>query len=96
MLQVSSVVVHLLSDLGEAVFSVVDGLHGIDVSQKCLGSADVAGRFVAFDVLFSGLQSHAVTFIVVGVDGFADDSSRHSADVVRLRDYESSMRPSLP
>ena len=51
--------VHTVGDLQQAVWAVVDGIHGGDVGQQRLRSADVGGGLVATDVLLARLHGHA-------------------------------------
>ncbi len=47
--------------------------------QQGLRRADIAGRLLAPDMLFAGLQRQAIGLIAAGIDGDAHDPARHGA-----------------
>ena len=66
-----------LGDCLQAIRPVINGKHASHHGEEHLSGADVAGRLVAADVLFSGLQSQAVRGVAIGVLGDADQATRH-------------------
>ena len=60
---------YLLETLG----SVIDGIHGRNVSQERLGGADVAGRFITTNVLLSGLKTEPIGGVPMFVPIIRDD-----------------------
>ena len=82
-------------DGGQPVGPVIGGVHGGGHGQQDLGRADVAGRLLAADVLFTGLQREAVGGPAVGVHRHPDQSAGQLAlkrvadrDVTRVRPAE--------
>ena len=54
-------------DLAEAIRPMVDSVHGRNVGQQRLRSADVAGSLVSPDVLLPGLHGHAQRGLAIGI-----------------------------
>ena len=67
-------------DGAQAFSAVIDGVHAGHVGQQDLRRTDVGVGFLATDVLFAGLQRHAVGRLAAGILGQADDAARHRAD----------------
>ena len=67
--------VDLLGNLTESLGAVIDRVHGGDDGEQDLGGADVAGRLLAADVLFAGLEREAVGGIPVGIARDADEAA---------------------
>ncbi len=63
----------------EAFGAVKDGVHGGHHGEKDLGGADVAGGFLAPDVLFAGLEGEAEGGAAVGVVRDADEAAGEAA-----------------
>ena len=61
----------------QSFWPVIDGKHASHHGEEHLGGADVAGRLVATDVLFSGLQSQAVGGVAIGVFRHTNQATRH-------------------
>jgi hypothetical protein len=59
-------------DAGQAVGTVVDGVHRGDDRQQHLGGADVGGGLLAADVLLPGLQREPVGLAAVGIPADPD------------------------
>ena len=68
-----------LSDLGEPLRPVVDGVHRRRHREQGLGGADVGRRALAANVLLACLQRQAVSRIALSVDGHAYEAARHLA-----------------
>ena len=66
-----------LGDCLQAIGAVIDGKHAGHHGEEHLSGADVAGRLVATDVLFSGLQSQAVGGVAIGVFRHTNQATRH-------------------
>lgn len=66
----------------QSLRAVVDGVHGCDVGEQGLGSADVGSRLLPSNVLLSGLQGHAVGKLIVGIDRAPDYPSWHLPHVL--------------
>ncbi len=64
-----------LGDRGQTFRPVIDGVEAGDIGEQGLRGADIRGRLFAADVLFAGLQSHAIRGVAVDVDRDADDAS---------------------
>ncbi len=82
-------------DGGQPVGPVIGGVHGGGHGQQDLGRADVAGRLLAADVLFTGLQREAVGGPAVSVHRHPDQPAGQLAlkrvadrDVSRVRPAE--------
>ncbi len=63
----------------EALGAVKDGVHGGHDGEEDLGGADVAGGFLAPDVLFAGLEGEAEGGATVGVVGDTDEAAGEAA-----------------
>lgn len=72
---------------------MVDRVHGGDVCQQGLGCADVGSSLLSANVLLSGLQSHSVAHVALGVLRDTDDSSRHFSDIGLLGGEETRVGP---
>ncbi|MNM22943.1 hypothetical protein D3C81_333300 [compost metagenome] len=68
-----------LGDALQAGRAVVHGEHAGDVGQQHLRGADVAGGFLAADVLLAGLHGQAQGGLAEAVDRHADQAARHVA-----------------
>ena len=66
---------HVIGNLLDACRAVVNGVHRGHDGQQGLGSTDIRSGFIAFDVLFAGLQSHTECLVVVGIFGNANDAA---------------------
>src|SRR4029077_18041081 len=82
-------------DGGQPVGPVIDSVHGGGHGQQNLGRTDVAGRLLAADVLFTGLQREAVGGPTVSVHRYPDQPAGQLAlervtdrDVSRVRPAE--------
>lgn len=62
------------SDIIETGWPMVDGVHGGNICQESLCSADIAGSLLSSDVLLSGLETHSVAGVALVVLGDSDDS----------------------
>lgn len=63
------------SNIVESDGSVVDCVHGSDIGEQGLGSADITGGFFSSDMLLSGLETHSVANITLVILGDSDDTS---------------------
>ncbi len=70
------VVVHPLGDRGQAVGTVMDGVHRRQHRRQHLRRADVAGRLLPADVLLPGLDGEPVGTMAVGVHRHTDKPAR--------------------
>ena len=61
----------------QALWSVIDSVHGRHVGKKRLRRTDIGGRLFAFNVLFSSLQCHTQCTVSLYVDTYANDTARH-------------------
>ena len=83
-----------VGDVLESLWAVVDGIHGCDVGQQCLGSTDVRCCLLSSDVLLSGLQGHSEGELVVSIDRPSNDSSRHFPHILLPSREKSRVRSS--
>ena len=51
--------VYMVGYSADAIWAVVNSIHGGHYRQKRLSCTNIGGCFVSFDVLFAGLQGHA-------------------------------------
>ena len=70
-------------------------LHGGHVGEEGLGGANVAGGFVAANVLLPGLQCQAVGLVAAGVLGDAHHTAGHCADVDVVAGEEGGVRTAV-
>ena len=82
-------------DVADAFRAMPYGVHARHGGQQGLGGADVRGGLLAFDVLFAGLQGHAVARVPVLVLAPADDASGHVALVFVARGEVGGRRSSV-
>ena len=75
--------------------TVVHGVHAGHHGEQCLGRADVAGGFVAADVLFPRLQRHAQTLFAATVLAHTDDAARQQTLVFLRGAEERGVRPTV-
>ncbi len=68
-----------LGDLGQALGTVVHGIHAGDVGQQDLGGADVAGGLLAADMLLAGLHGQAQGRLAETVHRDAHQAAGHVA-----------------
>ena len=87
--------VDLLGDLTESLGTVIDRVHGGDDGEQDLGGADVAGRLLAADVLFAGLEREAVGGIPVGVARDPDEAAGKASLELVAHGEVGGMRPSV-
>ena len=80
---------------GEAFGAVPDGVESGHVGEQRLRGADVRRRLFAADVLFAGLQRHAVGGIAVHVDRDADDAAGDLADELFAGGEEGGVRAAV-
>ena len=73
----SGLLSNTLGDCLQAIRAVINSKHASHHGEEHLSGADVAGRLVPADVLFSGLQSQAIRGVAIGVFGDADQATRH-------------------
>ena len=76
--------VHARGDLLQTLRAVVHGVHAGHVRRQHLRRAHVRRGALSLDVLFTGLQRQAQALVAVVVDGHADDTARHLAQVLVL------------
>ena len=86
------VAVHAARDAGQPVGAVIARVHRRHHRQQHLRGADVAGRLVAADVLFAGLQRQPVGGRTVGVQGHTDQSARQLAGMLGVHHQVSGVR----
>ena len=75
--------------------AVIDGVHRRDVCQQRLRRADVRSRLLASDVLFAGLERHAIGAAAAGVDRQADDPAGRLSDERLARRKECGVRAAV-
>lgn len=63
------------SNIVESDGSVVDCVHGSNIGEQGLGSADITGGLFSSDMLLSGLETHSVANITLVILGDSDDTS---------------------
>lgn len=68
---------HSVGDGLQSLRTVIDCVHGCNVGQEGLSSADIGCSFLSSNMLLSGLQRHSVGKFVVSIDRSSNDSSRH-------------------
>ena len=73
--------------------TVIDGVHGADVCEEGLGSADVAGGLVSPDVLLPGLQGQSEAVVTVYILRHSDHPARHVSHILSPGGEEASVRP---
>ena len=79
-------------DAGQAVRTVVDGVHRRHHREQHLRGADVAGRLFAADVLLARLQSQAIRLVAMRIHRHADQASRQRALVGIATGHERRVR----
>src|SRR5712691_5358656 len=81
-----------LGDCAETAWSMVNGVHRRDHCEKNLRRANVAGRFVAPDMLLAGLQREPIGRPAFSVVGNTNESARHVTFVLIARRKVSRVR----
>ncbi len=71
--------VNALRDTGQAVRSVIDGVHARHHGEQHLRGADVGRRLLAADVLLARLQRQPVRRLALRIDRHADQPAGHRA-----------------
>src|SRR2546423_598180 len=74
-----------LGDCAQTAWSVINRIHGRDDREKNLCRANIAGRFVATDVLLARLQRESVSGSAFSIVRDTDESPRHVAFVLIAR-----------
>ena len=68
-----------LGNVLQTVRTMITSVHRRHAGQQRLGRANVAGRFLAANVLFTGLQRQAKSSVAPGIFGHANDAAWHVA-----------------
>src|SRR5437763_9321061 len=68
---------HAFRDRPQTARAMINRVHGCDDREKNLGRANVAGGFVAADVLLAGLEREPITRTTFGIVRDADESTGH-------------------
>src|ERR1700737_150039 len=83
--QLTCPAMNALGDCAQTARSVIDRVHRGDHGEKNLCCANVAGRFVAADVLLSRLQRESIGRPAFSVMGNANETTRHVTFVLIAR-----------
>ena len=81
-----------LGNFGQAFRSVPHAVEAAHHRQENLGSADVAGGFVATNVLLAGLHRQTQRRTPFGITGDPDDATGHAPNVIGLGCQEARVR----
>ena len=68
---------HITGDGGKPFGAVIDRVHRGDDRQQHLRRADVRGRFLAANMLLTGLQGQTIGRLAAGIDGNTDEAARN-------------------
>src|SRR6266404_5957157 len=80
-------------DRAQTTRSMINRIHRCDNREKNLGRADIAGGFVAADVLLARLERKPITRTTFGIVRDADQSTGHVPLVLVARGKERGVRP---
>ncbi len=83
-------------DLADALRAMPGGVQAGDHGEQDLGGADVAGGFLAPDMLLAGLQRHAQGGPAMAVDRDPDQPARHQPFIRIAGGEEGGMRAAVP
>jgi len=93
--QQGSPAVDAAGDGAQAFGTVVNGIHAGHDGEQYLGGTDIRSGFFAADVLFAGLQGHAVGGIALGINRNANQTARNLALELVFSGEKSGMRPAV-
>ena len=82
-------------DLAQPAGAVIDRIETGDNGQQRLGGADIAGRLVAADMLFAGLQGHAQGRVAAPVHRDADDAPGQRPGMLAAGREKGRVRPAI-